>query len=64
MAHVISETDFNEALDCHYGWCESCHRIAGECVEPDAEGYKCDRCGAMAVTGIEMAVVAGTIEVE
>ena len=34
------------------GICTACHETAYG-VEPDAEGYECDSCGAMAVCGAE-----------
>lgn len=32
------------------GICTECHEMQG-CVEPDAEGYTCENCGAPAVCG-------------
>ena len=37
------------------GFCLSCGADA-DGVEPDAEGYNCDNCGASAVTGAENAL--------
>lgn len=34
------------------GFCRACGEDADDC-EPDAEGYKCHSCGAMAVDGAE-----------
>jgi hypothetical protein len=36
------------------GICTACNEIAADGVEPDAEGYACDSCGAMAVCGAEL----------
>jgi hypothetical protein len=38
------------------GICTSCHEVAYN-VEPDAEGYECESCGALKVCGAEMYVL-------
>lgn len=38
------------------GWCRACGAVAGD-VEPDAERYTCENCGAKAVDGIELIVI-------
>ena len=35
------------------GICTACHNVAYG-VEPDAEGYECDACGALRVCGAEL----------
>lgn len=46
----------------YIGVCLECgaHR---DCTEPDAEGYDCEECDAPCVMGVEIALVAGEIEV-
>ena len=36
------------------GICIACHEVADGFVEPDAEGYECDACGAFKVCGAEL----------
>mgnify|MGYP004446450009 CR=1 FL=1 len=40
----------------NHGICYKCGNLQSG-VEPDAEGYECDECGARAVGGLEMAMV-------
>jgi len=35
------------------GFCEECG-YRQFCIEPDAENYVCEECGARAVTGVEL----------
>jgi len=39
-----------------HGICYTCGNLQSG-VEPDAEGYECDECGARAVGGLELAMV-------
>jgi hypothetical protein len=59
---VLSAERYREMADGMLGVCLECHDER-ECTEPDAEGYKCDACGSMSVVGIELALVAGQIEI-
>lgn len=58
---MVEEDDFQQAADSYTGWCTSCLEFQGECVEPDAEGYKCPSCGNMTVMGAEQALIEGVI---
>jgi predicted RNA-binding Zn-ribbon protein involved in translation (DUF1610 family) len=40
------------------GFCLSCGEKSNEC-EPDAEGYKCHKCGENKVMGAEMCLMMG-----
>jgi Zn finger protein HypA/HybF involved in hydrogenase expression len=53
--------DHTEAYD---GLCLSCHSWTDGGVEPDAEHYTCEDCGAPdAVVGTEQAMLLGKIEI-
>ncbi len=41
--------------------CDAYDEYAG--CEPDAEGYECGDCGAMAMMGAETALMVGAIEI-
>jgi Zn finger protein HypA/HybF involved in hydrogenase expression len=45
------------------GWCLGCGSEQ-EPVEPDAERYRCESCGAMKVYGIEQLVLRGIARVD
>lgn len=58
---TITEDQFMEHCDSNDGLCLACGEWKfGDC-EPDAEGYKCDDCGAMQVIGAENAMVMGLV---
>ena len=58
----IGEEDYHDHVEGSDGICLSCGEWKyGDC-EPDAENYRCDECGAMEVMGVEMAMVAGHIQ--
>jgi len=44
--------------DDNLGLCTACGEEASQ-VEPDAEGYKCESCGAHKVSGAELLLVSG-----
>lgn len=60
---VFSQEEFKEHIREDHGICLKCHEVHYEPVEPDAESYKCQECGAMAVMGLEFALVAGYVDV-
>jgi hypothetical protein len=45
------------------GFCLNCGHIQEGGVEPDAEDYECEHCGANAVLGMEEALLRGRIEI-
>ena len=61
-AKQISVEQYEEATDASEGFCTSCQAFTTDCVEPDAEGYKCEACGERAVVGAEQALLLGVIE--
>ena len=44
------------------GYCTECGELHYG-IEPDAHGYKCEKCGAMAVAGVEELLLMGQIEI-
>lgn len=50
--------------------CEECAGICLACgeyaygVEPDAEHYECESCGALKVRGIENCLISGNLDIE
>ena len=52
-----------EGIDAYQGICISCTEFK-DCVEPDAENYECECCGAFEVMGLEQALICGKIEIE
>lgn len=59
----LTEDGFKELQDNDGGVCLACGELAWGDTEPDAEGYKCDACGAMKVMGVELALIAGHIDI-
>jgi len=57
----MTEEDYYAARSDYEGICKECGELRSQ-TEPDAEGYECYACGAMAVQGIENALMMGTIE--
>ena len=55
--------EIEDMLESNEGICTECGAIRS-CVEPDAEGYKCEECGENAVMGIELALITIVIGVE
>lgn len=47
-------------LDGDAGFCVTC-REEHHMVEPDAEGYRCDACGAFTVYGLEQLLLMGLV---
>lgn len=58
-----TEEEVAELMDNNMGICTSCNEEV-ECVEPDAEGYKCPVCGEFSVMGTENALLMGLISTE
>jgi Zn finger protein HypA/HybF involved in hydrogenase expression len=58
----MTEDEYTEACDDNLGLCTKCWEIADMFCEPDAKKYKCPNCDAMAVQGMENALIVGNIE--
>jgi hypothetical protein len=52
---TIKMSDYELALEEDAGWCTTCEAFTTYGVEPDAEGYACERCGNPTVQGAEIA---------
>lgn len=59
----MTEDEYHEHCSSDDGICIECGEIQDGGVEPDAEGYECGSCGAMAVMGIENALLDGRITI-
>lgn len=59
----FSFEEYKNLVDDYCGICLKCNDVA-DGVEPDAEGYECQNCGAHKVVGIELAYIMGEIEVD
>ena len=59
---TLTKAEYEEACDSYQGICLACEELQ-DGVEPDAEGYECESCGAFEVMGIEEALLMGEIEV-
>ena len=58
----LTEEEYLDHTDAYDGLCLSCHSWTNGGVEPDAEGYDCEDCGASAVCGAEQALIMGKVE--
>jgi len=58
----VSEDQYTELCHDHNGVCLECGEIA-DCVEPDAEEYKCESCEKHAVFGLEQAMLLGNVDI-
>lgn len=54
--------DYNSALENYQGICLECEEFQ-DCVEPDAEDYECECCGAHKVIGMEIGLMLSEIEI-
>lgn len=61
---MITEAEFNALMSEYGGVCLQCGYCQYGGVEPDAEEYECEECGAHAVMGAELAVVSGAVELD
>jgi len=59
----MTEDEFREANNSHFGFCKSCGMINDGFHEPDAENYKCDHCGEMASDGFENALIGMLVDI-
>jgi len=55
IQRLMAEADAGENV----GACTECGEVAYG-VEPDAEKYRCEACGAHAVTGVETLLIGST----
>ena len=64
-AWEVSEADVQASLigEESLGICLQCGAIQSG-VEPDAENYRCEECGAFAVAGLEQALLMGRITIK
>lgn len=58
----LTEEQYRRATDNYLGYCLDCGEEASG-VEPDAERYKCQICGAMQVFGAEQLLLLGKLEI-
>jgi hypothetical protein len=59
----FSFEEYSEHEDNYDGYCTKCGAIKYGGTEPDADGYECEECGAMAVVGISNALIMGLITI-
>lgn len=55
--------EYQDAVDSYMGWCTTCEQFTTGCVEPDAEGYRCEKCDEHTVMGAEQALICMEIEI-
>ena len=58
----LTEAEYHEMVDGHWGLCIVCKSFTREQTEPDAEGYTCPDCEGDCVVGAENALVMGLLE--
>jgi predicted RNA-binding Zn-ribbon protein involved in translation (DUF1610 family) len=58
---ALSDVEEYIIEDCCAGGCIACGAIVESDIEPDARGYKCPECGAMAVYGLEELLIMGRV---
>lgn len=62
--YSITEDNYQYLRDSTCGGiCLACGEIHEDGVEPDAEGYDCDYCGAPDVCGVEQALLLGRLTI-
>ena len=59
---TISEHEYHQHQNDYDGCCLSCGEWTSGGVEPDAEGYECESCGAAEVFGAEQLLIMGIVE--
>ena len=59
----MTVAEYKEESEQSIGICLSCGYFQGE-VEPDAECYTCEDCGADEVYGLEQALLIGALTIE
>lgn len=57
----ITEAQYADLNENYGGFCIACHDETYG-VEPDAQQYQCESCGARAVYGVEELLIRGLIE--
>lgn len=60
----MTQSEFSDLANMHYGICANCKTLAEGGYEPDATGGECEVCGSQAVMGLENALIEGLIEIE
>jgi len=58
-----SVDEYHEHEDAFDGICISCGEWSTGGVEPDAEEYECECCGAKAVMGVGNALIGGVLDI-
>ena len=57
---TMTEAEYIDLRESYRGICLACGELR-DCTEPDAEEYPCEVCDALAVQGIENALMAGNV---
>lgn len=59
----VSDATLRSAMEESVGWCTHCEDFTRGGTEPDAEGYDCPVCKNNTVSGAELSLVQGDIDV-
>jgi Zn finger protein HypA/HybF involved in hydrogenase expression len=59
----VSTTTFRDAMEEGVGWCTVCEDFTRRETESDAEGYDCPVCKNNTVSGAELSLIQGDIQV-
>ena len=59
----LTVPEFQDHVNDYDGVCLACGEWSCGGVEPDAEAYECESCGAFEVVGAEQAMVMGEIRI-
>jgi len=62
-ATPIAEADYVNYCDTFMGFCIECKEWTRESTEPDAQEYKCPKCGEFSVVGAEDALMMNYVEI-
>lgn len=60
----MTEGEFHHYCESYAGYCLKCDDVTNFCgVEPDACNYVCDECESKTVFGVDIALIAGHIDI-
>jgi len=59
---IVTEDEYNEAVDANRGWCPACQEFTRPETELDAEDLDCPLCDGQNVVGAEAALSLYLIE--